>query len=493
MKEAPRVRFAPSPTGHLHVGGARTALFNWLYARARGGSFVLRIEDTDRERSSDEMTVAILEGMRWLGLDWDEGPYHQADGFERHREEAMRILESGRAYRCFCTADELQARREARQSTAERAASRCCAAVDPAEGARRVEAGEPFTVRFRVPEGETVWEDLVHGSTRFRNEDIEDFIILRSDGTPIYNLAVVSDDAEMRITHVLRGDDHLSNTPKQILLYEALGARVPEFGHLPMILGPDGKRLSKRHGATSVGEYRVQGILPEALVNFLALLGWSPGEDREVLTVPDLISLFSTERILKKSSVFDPTKLLWMNNQHLQRTEASELLRPVAERLVDRGWLAPTDVAERHDWLVRLVDLLKIRSRTLDELVEQARAFLSPGVEYDEAGVAKHWADVDDTDRRLGVLHEALASLPEWEPAALEGALRTVAEELGTGFGKVVHPLRLAVTGSTASPGIDAVLHLLGRDETLRRIEAARRHLRRGRPNGVVDTPPRDG
>jgi glutamyl-tRNA synthetase len=309
MEPTVRLRFAPSPTGYLHVGGARTALFNWLYARQTGGALVLRIEDTDRERSSDDMTAAILEGMSWLGLDWDEGPYHQADGFDRHRQEVERLLEAGQAYRCFCTAEALQARRDAAEAEGGPGAyryDRRCSLVAPEEAGSRSTAGEPHTVRFRVPEGETAWDDLVHGDTRFDNAHIEDFIILRSDGTPIYNLAVVSDDIDMRITHVLRGDDHLSNTPKQLLLYRALGAPEPRFGHLPMILGSDGKRLSKRHGATAVGEYRERGILPEAMINFLALLGWNPGDEQEIMEQHELIARFSLERILKKSSVFDP-------------------------------------------------------------------------------------------------------------------------------------------------------------------------------------------
>ena len=292
--DSPRVRFAPSPTGFLHVGGARTALFNWLYAQQMGGVFVLRIEDTDRERSSAEMTQAILDGLQWLGLGWDEGPFHQADGAERHRADVDRLLSGGAAYRCFCTAEELEARRDAAGKEAEEAFryDRTCVALEPGESRRRAEAGESFSVRFLIPEGTTEWDDLVHGATRFRNADIEDFVILRTDGTPTYNLAVVSDDLAMGITHVIRGDDHLSNTPKQILLYEALRAPTPTFGHLPMILGPDGKRLSKRHGATAVGEYAGKGILSQALVNFLALLGWNPGDEREIMTLPELISAF---------------------------------------------------------------------------------------------------------------------------------------------------------------------------------------------------------
>jgi glutamyl-tRNA synthetase len=278
-----RVRFAPSPTGYLHVGGARTALYNWLLARQSGGVFVLRIEDTDRERSTDESTRTILDGMGWLGLGWDEGPYYQTQGVDRHRADAERLLAEGKAYRCFCTVEELEALRQA--AGVEYRYHRGCRAVPREESDRRAAAGERFTVRFRVPEGVTEWEDAVYGPIRFENESIEDLIILRGDGTPIYNLAVVSDDVELRITHVLRGEDHIANTPKQILLYQALGAPVPVFAHLPMILGADGRKLSKRRNAVAVGDYAEQGILPEALLNFLALLGWNPGGDVELMTI----------------------------------------------------------------------------------------------------------------------------------------------------------------------------------------------------------------
>jgi glutamyl-tRNA synthetase len=467
ISDTVRVRFAPSPTGYLHVGGARTALFNWLFARQQGGEFVLRIEDTDRDRSSDEMTEAILDGMTWLGLDWDEGPLHQADGVERHKAAAERLLEEGAAYRCYYTSEELEEIRGA--STDKYRFQR----LSDDETARRAERGDPHTVRFAVPPGETVWEDLVHGETRFANEDIEDFIILRSDGTPVYNLAVVSDDAESRITHVLRGDDHLSNTPKQIMLYEALGLPVPEFGHLPMILGPDGKRLSKRHGAAAVGEYAEQGILPTALLNFLALLGWSPGEDREIMERTEMISLFSTERILKKSSVFDPEKLEWMNGQYLMRTPATELLPLVAPALVAEGILSESEVEERSDWLCHLIDLLKPRGRTVLEISEQAHTYLDPEVEYEEAAVAKHWKRPEEVVERLGAVRQALADLGSWEPEPLESALRATAERLGVGFGKIAQPLRLALTGSAASPGIDQVLVVLGREDALGRIDRA--------------------
>jgi glutamyl-tRNA synthetase len=476
MSVVPRVRFAPSPTGYLHVGGARTALFNWLVARKQGGVFVLRIEDTDRERSSEEMTSAILDGMSWLGLDWDEGPTHQADGIERHRSDALRMLEADQAYRCFCTPEELQARRDAMGD--EYRYDRACAALAPEEQARRLAAGDPYTVRFRVPEGITEWEDEVHGHTRFRNEDIEDFIILRSDGTPVYNLAVVSDDVEMAINLVIRGDDHLSNTPKQILLYRALGAEVPRFAHLPMILGPDGKRLSKRHGATAVGEYREQGILPLALVNFLALLGWNPGDEQELFTRDELIQRFSLERVNKKSAVFDPEKLLWMNGQHITRMAGADLLELVADRLVEAGLTTPEEIDARREWFAGLMDLLKPRAHTLDGFAPQARGYLLPKVQYEEAAAQKYFRDpavaIDDLTR----VREVLDAVPGWSPSALETALRDAAAAAGAGFGKLVHPLRLAITGSAVSPGIDVVLAHMGRELVMRRIDDAIDHLR---------------
>jgi glutamyl-tRNA synthetase len=474
----PRLRFAPSPTGYLHVGGARTALFNWLYARQTGGTFVLRIEDTDRERSSGEMTEAILRGMAWLGLDWDEGPVHQADFFAEHRAAAFRLLDEGRAYRCFLSAEELQRRRgEAEAAGLSHRYDRAWSACSTDESDERAAAGEPFTIRFRVPDGDTEWDDVVHGHTRFRNEDIEDFIILRSDGTPIYNLAVVWDDISMRITHVLRGDDHLSNTPRQILLYRALGAPVPTFGHLPMILGPDGKRLSKRHGATAVGEYQEQGILPEALVNFLALLGWSPGEDREIMSREEMITLFSLERINKKSAVFDPEKLEWMNGQHLASLPNEELLELVAPQLIDAGLTSAEELVDRRSWFLALLELLKIRSRRVGDVVPQARVFLAPLTGYDEDAVGKHWKDAAAVHERLGQLRDALEAVEPWEARAIEEALRAASERLGVGFGKLAQPLRIALTGGTASPGIDQVILLLGKAEVERRIGAARERL----------------
>ena len=461
------MRFAPSPTGYLHVGGARTALFNWLLARRHGGVFVLRIEDTDRERSSDAMTAAILEGMEWLGLDWDEGPHHQADGFERHRADALRLLEDGAAYRCFCTPDELQARRAAHEGGPDAFRyDRRCMAVAAADSTRRASAGEPHTIRFRVPDGVTEWDDAVHGTVSFANADIEDFIILRTDGTPIYNLAVVSDDVHMHITHVIRGDDHISNTPKQILLYRALGAHVPVFGHVPMILGPDGKRLSKRHGATAVGEYHNQGILPDALFNFLALLGWSPGTDEEIFTRDELVGRFSLEGINRKSAIFDVQKLEWMNGRYLAVMPDAALGEVLSAALDEANGHAP-------DWWARLAGLLKVRSRTVLEMIEQARPYALDAITYDDAAVAKHWKDPESVAARLENLLGDFRAVDAWTEDALEAALRERAEREGVGAGKMIHPLRVALTGAGASPGIFEVAVLLGRDTVLSRMERA--------------------
>ncbi len=333
-----RLRFAPSPTGYLHVGGARTALFNWLFVKHYGGQFLLRIEDTDKARSTDESTRAIFEGMAWLGLSWDEEVVHQGANLERHQRDAHAMRQRGSAYRCFCTPAELDERRNQAESRKEafRYDGRC-ALLAPDDVERRVASGEPHVIRFKVPSGSTTWSDVVHGDITFPNKDIDDFVVLRSDGTPIYNLAVVSDDIAMGITLVMRGDDHISNTPKQIMLYKALGAALPRFAHLPMIHGTDGKKLSKRHGATAVGDYQHLGILPETMLNFLALLGWSPGHDIELMSLDDMARLFTTDGLSKKAAIFDTKKLEWMNGQYLSRSSAVRLLPAVAPALEAAG------------------------------------------------------------------------------------------------------------------------------------------------------------
>src|SRR5687767_9225250 len=355
-----RVRFAPSPTGYLHVGGARTALYNWLFARKTGGVFILRIEDTDAQRSTEEHTRVILDGLAWLGLDWDEGPVFQGAHVDRHRADAERLLAEHKAYRCFCTREELEAQRQATPGGVDLYKyDRRCDRLPPEEIAARVARGMPFVLRFRMPDAELAWEDAVHGRIAFHGRDLDDLVVLRSDGTPIYNLAVVSDDIAMRVTHVIRGDDHISNTPKQIAIYRALGAAVPVFAHVPMILGSDGKKLSKRHGATAVGDYQDQGIFPAAMRNFLALLGWSPGGDREIMPEGEMIEAFSLEAIQSKAAVFDTAKLEWMNGQYLSATPADELADAVRRQLERLGAEpGPRDLRP-------LIDAVKARSRTI--------------------------------------------------------------------------------------------------------------------------------
>lgn len=481
----PRVRFAPSPTGYLHVGGARTALYNWLVARAHpDGVFALRIEDTDRKRSSDAMVDAILDGMAWLGLDWDEGPVHQADGLERHQADALRLLEEGKAYRDFTDPEALKSLRDAEPEAAVRWPRRQAEALTAGEAAERAAAGESHAIRFRVPDGQTRWDDRVHGAVSFANADLEDLVLLRADGTPTYNLAVVSDDAHMAINLVIRGDDHLSNTPKQILLYEALGTPVPEFAHTPMILGSDGKRLSKRHGAAAVGEYREAGILPEALVNFLALLGWSPGDDRELFDRAALVEAFSLDRVGKKAAVFDPDKLEWMNGRYMEARSAASLVEPVLQMLGEDRDRAEAAVEARGDggtqsrWFESLLDLLKSRARSVEELADSARIYLFDELAFDEKAVQKHW--MKNPDAATGHLESTLEALDEaeWTEEGLEPVLRQVAEAREVGFGKLVHPLRVALVGSDRSPGIFGVLVALGPGRSRARVQAAVARIR---------------
>jgi len=470
----PRVRFAPSPTGYLHVGGARTALFNWLYARRLGGAFVLRIEDTDKARSTDEHTQVILDGLSWLGVTWDEGPFFQGAYADRHRADAERLLAAGRAYKDFLTAEELDAERaKAKALGAPFRFERARHELPQAEQARREAAGLPYAIRFAMRDEEIAWDDAVHGRISWQGRDLDDFIVLRSDGSAIYNMAVVSDDIAMRITLVMRGDDHISNTPKQIMLYAALGASLPQFAHLPMIHGLDGKKLSKRHGATAVGDYRHQGILPQAMLNFLALLGWSPGNDIEVMTVPQMVELFSVEGLSKKAAIFDPKKLEWMNGQHLSLL-ASEALAPiVSDALVEARLTTREEINARRSWLISLIDLLKVRSRTIDDIVRQAAPYLAEHVSYDPDAVAKHWKDRAATVELLSNVRNTLTSLNTWEPHKIEDGLRAQAEHRGIGAGKMFQPLRVALTGLTVSAGIFDVLMLLGRERSLERIDDA--------------------
>ena len=470
----PRLRFAPSPTGYLHVGGARTALYNYLYARRHGGQFLLRVEDTDKARSTDESTRAIFEGLRWLGLDWDGEVVYQGANLARHRADAERMVANDHAYRCFCSAFELDARRK--QAEAAEGAfkyDRRCDLLDRAQVARRVKDGEPNVIRFRVPDGSTGWTDLVHGEISFPNKDIEDFVVLRSDGTPIYNMAVTSDDIAMGITLVMRGDDHISNTPKQILIYRALGAELPQFAHLPMIHGLDGKKLSKRHGATAVADWQHEGILPQAMVNFLALLGWSPGGAfNEVMTLDELVAVFDADGLLKKASVFDTKKLEWMNGQHLARTSVEVLEPLVTTQLLQQGVATRELLAERDVQYRAAIAALRGRARTVMDLASQVPIFLTYRI--DPAAAAKVWPDAEAALATIDLARDTMLGSAAWDPEGIEQSLRAAAEARGLGVGKVLGPVRMALTGSASSPGISIVLGVLGRDESLARLAAAR-------------------
>ncbi|HXC24478.1 MAG TPA: glutamate--tRNA ligase [Gemmatimonadaceae bacterium] len=475
-----RLRFAPSPTGYLHVGGARTALFNWLYVRRFGGQFLLRIEDTDKARSTEESTRAIFEGLQWLGLDWDEEVVYQGGNVERHRADALRLLESGAAYRDFTPQHVLEERRREAVAHGEiYKYNREWAVLSPEEEQSRLKQGDPYVIRFKVPDehGTTEWNDLVHERIAFPNKDIEDFVILRSDGTPIYNLAVVSDDIAMGITLVMRGDDHISNTPKQIMLYNALGTSVPEFAHLPMIHGLDGKKLSKRHGATAVADYQHQGLLPQAMLNFLALLGWSPGGDREVMTLDEMVELFSPDGLQRKAAIFDPQKLEWMNGQHLSIMPLTQLEPTVTKAIVAAGLATEEALAARHDWYLALLDLLRVRSRVIDDIVRQAIPYFADHIQYDPEAVEKQWKDQSGAAEILTATSVALTGVENWDEKSLEAALRGLAELRGVAAGKIFQPLRVALTGLTVSPGIFDVLLMLGRDRSLGRIRDAAEFL----------------
>ena len=477
---AARVRFAPSPTGYLHVGGARTALFNWLYVRRYGGQFLLRVEDTDKARSTDESTRAIFEGLEWLGLGWDEPVVYQGGNLERHRADVKKLLDAGLAYRDFTPQAVLEERRAAAQARGEiYKYKREWAELPLHEEEQRLERGDPYVVRFRVPDESAVteWDDLVHERIAFPNKDVDDFVILRSDRTPIYNLAVVSDDIAMGVTLVMRGDDHISNTPKQIMLYRALGKELPRFAHLPMIHGLDGKKLSKRHGATAVGDYQHEGLLPQAMLNFLALLGWSPGGDREVMTLAEMTELFSPEGLQRKAAIFDPKKLEWMNGQHMSNMPLADLEPVVTRAIVASGLATAEELHARHDWYMQLLDLLRVRARVIDDIVRQAAPYLADDIEYDPEAVAKQWKDRSGSTMLLSEARDTLAAAPSWDATTLEANLRGLAERHGIGGGKLFQPLRVALTGLTVSPGIFDVLVMQGRDRAIHRLERAIAYL----------------
>ncbi|MBL8015742.1 MAG: glutamate--tRNA ligase [Ignavibacteria bacterium] len=481
MKEV-RVRFAPSPTGFLHVGGARTAIFNWLFARNQKGKFLLRIEDTDPERSRGELSEQILRSMRWLGMDGDEPIVYQALNIDRHREVALELLKRGSAYYAFETPEELEAqRKEASAAKRPFKYNRASLKLDKETIDKYLAEGKPYAIRFKVPDGATEFEDIVHGQTTFKNSEIDDFVLLRSDGSPVYQLAVVVDDHDMNITHVIRGDDHLSNTPKQILLFRAMDWDVPLFAHLPMILDEEKKKLSKRRNPVSVEEYKQNGYLSEALFNFLTLLGFAPpllkgtgsapvdssNEKQEIVSIKDLQTMFTFDRVNKKSAVFDMKKLGWINSEYIKKTEP-EALVPQIKEVISRLGIPFSDTAENEALIHSVVALMKERVQTVNEFVTYGRYFFTAPDTYDEKGILKHWtAEIKD---QFITYSNELAGIESWDAEFLEQHLREFAVKSGLKAGQLVHPLRLALTGQSVSPGIFEVMVVLGKSSVIGRI-----------------------
>ncbi len=462
-----RTRFAPSPTGHLHIGGARTALFNYLFARHHGGSFVLRIEDTDRQRSSQEFVDAILDSLEWLGLDYDEGPHFQSQRSDHYAGAVSRLLENGHCYHCFCPPERLESMREQAQKEGRKPFyDRTCR-----DAGRTPGDGEASVIRFKAPlDGQTMVNDLVRGPVSFDNRELDDLILVRSDGTPTFHLVVVCDDIDMGITHVLRGEDHLSNTPRQLQIFKALGAEPPAYGHLPLIVGTDRARLSKRHGATSVSAYRDMGLLPDALVNYLARLGWSHG-DQEVFSRDELVELFDVDGVGKAAAAFDIEKLTWVNGEHMKRVGA-ESLAPMV-----RPWLEDS-AANADDHLEAAVALIGDRAKTLVQLAERVRPFVVGEIDFDEKAAAKFLAE--ENLQVLDALSALLEGVGDWSEEGVEGAFRELMERDGLKLGKLAQPVRVALTGGTESPGIFEVCVLLGKETTLARLRAAVGMVREG-------------
>jgi len=472
-----RVRFAPSPTGFLHVGGARTAIYNDLLRQSVGGAFILRIEDTDKERSDEAMTRQIQSALAWIGTAWDEGPFLQSERLPRHHERAEELLAAGKAYRCFCTPEELDAQRaEAEKRGLSFRYPRTCLKLSQQEIEERLAAGKPFAVRFQMPDEHITFTDIVRGDMDFSPDALDDFILLRSDGNPTYHMSVVCDDIDMAVTHVIRGEDHLSNTPKHVPLFRALGGTVPTFGHLPLILGQDKKRLSKRYGATSVEEFRNEGILPQALYNFLALLGWNPGDDREILSRDEMIRLFTVDRLNASPAVFDREKLLWMNAQYLSLLDF-EALRPHLEPFLEQVGLKSVDPAR----LAAAVNLHRTRARTLKDLAELVVPYFQD-VAYDPEASAKFLKD-PDLPAHLEALRDRYAALPGFDKDSLDAALRALAEERGIKAGALIHPTRMALSAAAQGPPLFDLVEAMGRDASLRHLDRFLAFLR-----GTVDS-----
>ena len=473
-----RVRFAPSPTGYLHVGGARTALFNYLFAKNTGGKFILRIEDTDLARSTDESINAILRSMKWLGLEWDEGPetggafgpYFQTERLDTYNKYADQMLESGHAYYCFCSQQEKKEGEEAQQGSKYPGT---CRAVSLKDARKRLAAGEKAAVRFKMPDREIKFKDIVRGEVSFDGSLFGDMVIIRQDGVPTYNYAVVIDDALMQITHVLRGDDHISNTPKQIAIYEAIGFKMPEFGHISMILGPDGSRLSKRHGATSVEEYKKNGILPGAFVNYLALLGWAPEGDREIFSKEELTKEFSLSRVSKSPAIFDSTKLKWMNGMYIRSLSDEALLEAALPFMISAGLVNGEEAENKKEWLLKIIKTIKSSFDLLTDAPAKAALFFREDYEVktDDPEVAKYIENKDVTAKVLEFITGEINSMPEYNPAGVKAAIKKAQKTLGFSGHDVFMPLRVSLTGLSGGPGVNDMFDILGKDRVLVRLD----------------------
>jgi glutamyl-tRNA synthetase len=472
-----RVRFAPSPTGALHVGGVRTAIYNYLFARKNKGKFLLRIEDTDPERSKEEWIRIITDGLLWLGLEWDEDIIFQSKRFDIYKKYAKELLQKGRAYYCVCTEEELEEERKLQRLSKKRVKySRKCLYRREEEIEELVrKEGRKKALRFLVPEGEVIFNDLIHGDIRFKNEEIEDFVIMRGDGTPTYNFSCVIDDHLTGITHVIRGDDHISNTPKQILIYRAFGWKPPEFGHLPMILGPDRKRLSKRHGATSVLEFKEQGFLPEALFNFLALLGWSPGDDREIVSKEEMIQIFDIKDCRKSASIFDRQKLLWMNSEYIKKKDIKELTSLVVEFLRKERWWRKEFEKDR-EYLEKVIEITRERAKVLPDFSSLIDYFFIDDFGYDLEAIDRYFAD-PRVFEGLEEIKSRLEKIDDWTEHNIERVVREVGDKMQVKHAFLIHPLRLAMTGRKVGPSLFLIMFFLGKKRCVERIRRIIRKL----------------
>jgi glutamyl-tRNA synthetase len=488
MSDKVRVRFAPSPTGSLHIGGARTALFNLLFARHNNGTFILRIEDTDTERSTEESANQIVRSLKWLGLDWDEGPekgggygpYFQSQRLDIYRREAQRLLDEGKAYYCYCTPEELAERREAalKAGRAPRYEG-CCRNLTPEERAKFEAEGRKPTIRIKVPaEGQTVVEDIIRGRVVFENSVLDDFIIFKSNGIPTYNFACVVDDHAMGITHIIRAEEHLSNTPKQIQVYKALGYEIPQFAHVPMILAPDRSKLSKRHGATSVEEFRDQGYLAEAIVNYLTLLGWSPEGNEEIFDLEKAVKEFSLERVNKTAAVYDIKKLTWINGHYLRELDLDYITNQVIPFMIKKGIITEEESNKKYEYIKQTVAISRDRSKTLDELADSIAFFFKDVTEYEEKGVKKHFCKENAAELLIKGA-EALERLDEFTHESTEHAFRSLTDSMGLKAAELIHPTRLAITGRTVGPGLFEIIVLLGKGETVKRMKKAAEWIRK--------------